>query len=430
MDEQLIRYLLSIGINPYDPYQMNQMGGVLPLTDKDGMFNANTNTVQDIHQIGSDPAFIAQLGSEPGGFRPQDFDPQTSYMPVQAIGMMTLERYLNSQDPVSRLIAEVISRNGTANEAESEIRAIFGDPEDPRHEMIVPYVMTYMNEGEEAPDWKRIRDIATSLETAVISDPTFDGFDELGNPIMVREQESPASRYFREAGLPLPDERYGLEDFAGPERYDHIMNTQAGIEPARMEAEEARIERDALRKQMLGMVAPVMSSAMTDSLEAPAFGDPQDPQGRGLSNRMGRAQRNAGPPQLEPMGPQLQQGGLRGNQLGRAQRSSEPQQYSSRRGGEREGWMSPEQRIDLDRMQEFNSQMAATKSQIADAGRRMLDSQRDARNRQYGIQEHHGGKPNMVHLMMQKEMERSGRTPLTDTLAARRQAMLRYGIQT
>jgi hypothetical protein len=429
MDEEMIRYLLSIGVNPFDPGSMNQMGGIMPLTDNKGNFRANTNTVQDIFQIQSDPAFLARLGDNPGGYRQQDFQSQVSYEPVQALGYATLERYLGSSDPVSRVIATIIKNGGTSNQAEAEIRKIVSDPDHEFHAEIMPSVMTYEDDlGQAKPDWQRIRSIATDLEKAVITDPAFE-LDEMGNPISVTERESEAAKYFREAGLPMPDERYGRETFDAPDDYARYVESQRGLPQARMAAEVFAGDSDRLRQEMMRLITPQQAGQQGQQATQ------QQPE-PGVFRGGPTMQGGYTPPHMQEPGSVVDGPTMQGPHVPPHMMEPYAAPQSGRRPPPPPPTPAPAQLDDpMSRpgiqggLAARGPAVAALKKQIANAERSKLAAQRDARDRHLGLNDH-ARTSDLVMRMAARRMEEQGRTPLNDTLAARRQAMLRFGIQT
>ena len=185
--------------------------------------NSALTTLGKANNNFSDPALIAQLNGTAGGASADQFEQFATYEPVKAPGYMMMQNYLNSGDPISKFIASVISGDytgtpGTANQAETELRKIYGDPAHPMYDVIQPAVLTYTDMGEEQPDWKRIRDIATGLETAVINDPQFNALDPQTNmPAQVSYNETDIAKYYRENGIPNPSETYSPDLLATPE---------------------------------------------------------------------------------------------------------------------------------------------------------------------------------------------------------------------
>jgi len=222
---EILAWLMGIGPNPLEGPGSYQTP-IMPPSNPEDMgtmdFQNDVSTFQKkANDIYSDPAFLAQLGGTTGGVSPDQFEQFATYEPVKAPGYMMMQNYLNSGDPISKFIASVISGDytgtpGTANQAETELRKIYGDPAHPMYGVIQPAVLTYTDMGEEQPDWKRIRDIATGLETAVINDPQFNALDPNTNmPSQMTYNDTEIAKYFKEQGLPNPYEQYSPDLLAG-----------------------------------------------------------------------------------------------------------------------------------------------------------------------------------------------------------------------
>ncbi len=203
-------------------------GGELPYFDEDTQdyLNKRGTFQKKANDLMSDQATIAQLGLNAGGVTPEAFEPTITYEPVKAPAYMRLMQMEGSDDPVSRIIAQVMLNKGTALQAEDA-------------------VLQYLNESGTVPaslqdpdtngvDRARLQRLTTDIEQMTIDDPVFTAFDpktgmpanavdENGNPIVPHnggyasriETPSETAEYFREMNLPSPFETYDPDIFAG-----------------------------------------------------------------------------------------------------------------------------------------------------------------------------------------------------------------------
>jgi len=220
-------WLMGLGPSPFETPGTYQTPIMPPSDPADygtlDYQNSALTTLGKANNNFADPALIAQLNGTAGGASADQFEQFATYEPVKAPGYMMMQNYLNSGDPISKFIASVISGDytgtpGTANQAETELRKIYGDPAHPMYGVIQPGILTYTDQGVEQPDWQRIRSIATGLETAVINDPQFNALDPKTNmPAQVSYNETEIAKFYRENGIPNPSETYSPDLLATPE---------------------------------------------------------------------------------------------------------------------------------------------------------------------------------------------------------------------
>lgn len=154
------------------------------------------NYTQDINDIISDPAYRAQLsvGGGIGGWEPADLEPTITFEPVQAPGYQRLMFLKGSGDPIQEYIADAIANNGTAFAAVEALKMAAKDGgtggQFPLIDAAVQRLPTYENQrGAEDTDWKKIEKMANDLETLVINDPQFNGFQN-GLPASIVDAET------------------------------------------------------------------------------------------------------------------------------------------------------------------------------------------------------------------------------------------------
>jgi len=447
----MITMMLSSGIDPLGvgipDYALG--GAQMPYDASGDPDFQKTSDVKNQLSIMSDPAFLATFGGAGGGYRQQDFQPTMKYEPVQAPGFMRMQQYLNSSDPVSRYIAEVIADGGTANQAETELRQIANDPTNELYPEITPYIQSYDDQGQPMQDWNRVREIATSLEKDVLYDPQFNATDpKTGLPAWGEPEETEAMRYFRESGLPMPDERYGLETI-NPEKAPRNAEARSGIQASKQSAVTARGDRDRLRQEMLAMQKATLSgslpvgdiaSQVRQAVESASNGG-LTPQRGGWADDLERLTQDP----AAQLGSTLSRGwDVDTGDIGRRIESIfDPNKRTPPTTGTiGDLGLPPGQQItaptgspppaftaaDLSRKMESEA-VKAKKQQIMDASRRMLASQGDARDRNLGLGKYQGSAESLGERMLRNKLAQTGRTPLNDTLAARRQALARFGIQ-
>ena len=403
-----------------DPYAM---GGVFM---EPGSMRGSE--VKNYMQLMSDPAFIAQLGAGPGGPRPESFDPITSFEPVRQPGREMLQYAIESGDPIYQLMAEVIMNDGTSFEAEQVIRDILADPENPWFEQVSARMPQYQDQITEdfLPDWRRISTIAQSLMEDSISDPMGDMVDpNTGMAMNVSEEMSPAAEYFRRAGLPLPTERYGMEQWRSPDEMAAFAENQQMLPQAQqqMRADQSQFEllrnRAALPQgRETVSVAPQIGASRSVGLDRPWMQHLIPSGGAGqptagafdLSNEFPHLRSDLPahgpewlPPETRPANVQAPGGG------------------GTRTRPVNGMWDQIAERSGLGPRPE--------QDQVRGAGRQALRSFYEEQERRLGYGRGEGGQINERDRRMQQGWDRSGRTPLNDTLAARREAMLRFGLQ-
>ena len=207
-----------------DPFGVSEQdanvwsGNFLPPADSDeygtmDWQNDRLTMGKKANDVMSDPAYIAQLGTGPGGPGPEAFEPIVTYEPVKAPGYQNAMFMLNSGDPISSYIAgEMMGdpANGqlgkTAIQIVNELkRAAKNDPE---LAAALPTYVNTMNMREE-PDWKSVQSIADSLQKDIIADPQFNAIDEkTGLPANRVETLSEIGQYFKDTNTPSPYETY------------------------------------------------------------------------------------------------------------------------------------------------------------------------------------------------------------------------------
>jgi hypothetical protein len=284
------------GMDPlYAPqFQPGSLGGFMPRYDEDGAVDPlNTNTFQDFMQIMSDPAFlVGMLGDQPGGlggFGSPAFQPSETIESVDAPGYQSLQYYGSRSDPISRIIAEEIASGGTALSAEIALKGILANPNDPLYPEVAPYMqqLTYTDQstGEPMPDWKRVQDIATSIEKGLISDPTGFEVDENGNPIRRTAKDSPAAEYAREMGLPDPAARYGVEATRDQQGYQKYLDNQSARQEQQGRPDRTKAELEAAMKYLAEFQPLVGQRQMPGQQQAYPAAPPVDPMDRGDRRR-------------------------------------------------------------------------------------------------------------------------------------------------
>lgn len=205
------------GVSEFD--QARWSGLFAPPEDADefgtlGWQNDRLTFGKKVNDIMSDPAYIAQLGTGPGGPGPEAFEPTITYEPVKAPGYQNAMFMINSGDPISAYIAEEMMgdvQNGRLGKTSIQVvnelkQAVRNDPE---LAMALPTYEDDMNPGQPQPDWRAVQNIADSLQKDIIADPTFDSLDpKTGLPANKVENYSEIAQYFRDTNTPNPYETY------------------------------------------------------------------------------------------------------------------------------------------------------------------------------------------------------------------------------
>ena len=479
-DEERAMREYFLGMNPQtDPMAMGGMylePGSMPGSE-----------VKNYNQILSDPAFLAQLGDGPGGLRREAFDPITSYEQVRQPGREMLNYAMQSGDPIYRLMAEVIINEGSSLEAEQVIRDVLADPENPWFEGVSARMPQYQDQvtGDFLPDWRRLSTISQSLMEDSISDPMGDMIDpNTGMPMNVSEEMSPAAEYFRRAGLPLPTERYGMEQWRGMDELAAFEENQQLLPQARQDMERDQGQFERARERMLAMqlmippppgngkavasqgllpsggalgagspgpagssrpfpmesdYQPDLTGEMLNHLrpgESPApggipWGGESDYQ-PGLTGEMLFPMQSEDPFDVasRAMADQLDQGMGMGGSFG-LEREDRAYSADGHRGGPRaapsRGAPQPSgTRSQMDLMRQ--ARLAGQKQKVRQAAQSKNDAWHLSNEMKYGFGRGDPGRSLLGDQMRQRAIDESGRTPLKDTVAARREALMRFGL--
>lgn len=254
---EIMAWLLGLGPSPFDippehnsqvidnwgPPKNESEIGTMPHQ------NARLTAQGKANNQFSDYAFLSQMGD----MGPEMYQPQA--VPVDAPGYGMAQQYGASGDPVSQFIAQVLQSGGTSNAAEMMLNQIYNDPEHPNHAEIVPWVPTFQSDQfgtiQEQPDWRRVRDIATSLEETLLSDPGFQGVDEFGRPVNYELGEF--AQWEADRGIPSPYEQYSPDTLADPHVIDkeqdnlfRLPERERSLQEAEAEWQAARDERSSL----------------------------------------------------------------------------------------------------------------------------------------------------------------------------------------
>lgn len=314
-------WLLGLGPDPFamNPDQNSQViGNWLPPADLDEVGtmdwqNDRLTAQNKANNQFSDFAQIAQLGSSTGGVSPGQFEPFATFEPVKAPGYMTMNYYKASSDPIMKYVAKRLDEGGTALQVENEVRLLIR--EDPEAAAAMPLITDEM--GNDAPDWKRLGGLISTLEQNLINDPGFNAEDPTtGLPANVSYQDTEIAKYFKERDLPNPYETYSPDLLADPgtlkrerENVPFTLNRttrdaesmlKSMLEQERTAASKAVKERAAQRRSF-GATAPSDLPEMPKTLSGMAGASyQQQPRVDRSSGRTGLKRANSAAPHNLP----------------------------------------------------------------------------------------------------------------------------------
>ncbi len=238
MDQDTIIQWLMSGGSLEDIFGPATSG--IPYLDEDTQdyINDRGTWQKKANDLMSDQATFAQIGLGAGGVRPEDFQPNVTYEPVKAPGYLRLMQMGGSDDPVSKIIAEVLLNKGTSLQAVNAVQASAMDPEDPFYEELRAMPTLWVNDDRNGTQFNMsaVDKLASDVEQLAINDPVFSAFDprtgmpadavdEEGNRLIhdpetnsfVREisTPTPTMEYFDEMNLSNPFDTYDPDIFAG-----------------------------------------------------------------------------------------------------------------------------------------------------------------------------------------------------------------------
>jgi len=180
-------------------------------------FLRNMNTFQ------LDPATGAQAGT--GAFDLSQFQPEVEMEPVDQPGKRAIEAY-SQRGGWEGLVAETMLTGKSASEAVGLVNEALNDPTNEYHEQFMASLPPLIDPTTGAPkmdlhgkpivDRSEVNKFARDLETKFITDPV-GNYEEGGQQFNRTETPSKASQYWSDRGLPSPDQRYSIEEMMGPE---------------------------------------------------------------------------------------------------------------------------------------------------------------------------------------------------------------------
>ena len=239
-------WLMGLGPNPFGGSPTPLPPGSFGDEDTMDILSKILTAQNKGNDVMSDPAQIAQYGTGDGGFGPEAFDPSRTYESVKAPGFMQMQRYLQSTDPFMSFVAQRLDEGASAYQVSTEIETMIsnGGPEGERMKMALPRIRDDGSGRVTAGgiDYGRVDKIVGDLEQTLINDPSFNSMDPTTDlPANMTEEESEASRYFREADLPSPYESYSPDTLASPQILSQERHARDLAMPrAGMEAQSAQ----------------------------------------------------------------------------------------------------------------------------------------------------------------------------------------------
>lgn len=263
-------WLMGLGPFPFGEPSIPLPPGSFGNEDQLAFLNDILTAQNKGNNVMSDPAQIAQYGAGAGGFSPDAFQPTVTYESVKAPGYMQMQRYMQSSDPVMSYIAKRLDQGATAVQVETEIRKLVegGGPQGQAMLAALPMRDDEFS-NKSIVDWGRVGAIASGLEKAIIEDPEFNAVDPAtGLPANQVQEESEASRYFREAGLPNPYEKFSpdlLADKPTLDRERQIANV--GLPRANQAAQSAEDRYAMLVQQLKALEGKPYGDATAEGVE-------------------------------------------------------------------------------------------------------------------------------------------------------------------
>lgn len=230
--EEYIRFLMSqqpfSAGDPYAPEPLygSPVGGMLPAFDTTDLGDQAKalNITQDFSDIYSDPAVLGGFfGEMPGPSTYESFTPSPGYM--------LLQNALAKKGTLESLIAEEIMQpDGSAATAMALVNQMIADGTIP--EGMVPQYEDEM--GNLKYDTSYVKDVATSYQTALLSDPMATGIDPAtGLPGVGELADNPLAEWYQRTNTPLPNQQYTGDDLATPEQLQALQTLPAENAQAR-----------------------------------------------------------------------------------------------------------------------------------------------------------------------------------------------------